>query len=513
MRLINGEEAREMDRIAEEEFFISPLVLMENAGLRSYDLIGDKIGLKNGRVSILLGKGNNGGDGLVLARHLHNGGYDVRLFSPYSPADFSSSSKANWAVIEAMGLDCQVIEDERDLLLTKIILLSSKLIVDAIFGSGFHGDAKGLTADLIRLVNESQRPVLSLDLPSGIAGDSGVASDPAIAATWTIAFGLPKIGNVVAPGSEYGGQLTVADISFPQVLLAPGEKDTLFLDADWAKSQLKLRSRQSHKGNYGHALILGGSKGMIGAPLLAGKAALRTGSGLVTYMIPQTLEGTVTAQNLEALTVGLPENEEQCLDKRAVSEIFKHTGNKVMAMGMGISRHEETLAMVAQVIRDANCPLLVDADALLALNQIEERKKSFPLVLTPHPGEMARMLDCTIREVQNDRMVAVRTAAKKWQATVVLKGDHTLIATAEGRLLVNSTGNPGMATGGMGDTLSGIIVSLLGQGYDAENAAALGVYLHGLAGDIAAEEKGEMSVIAGDIIQYLPQAILRASRR
>ncbi len=486
---------------------------MENAGLRSYDFVREKIGLKEGRISILLGKGNNGGDGLVLARHLVNNGYEVRLFSLASPLDFSPLAAANWEILEAMGLECQVIEDERDMLLLKIVLLSSKLIVDAIFGSGFHGNVSGFAADVIRLVNDCERPVLALDLPSGVNGDNGLASDPAIAAHWTIAFGLPKIGNVLSPGAELGGSLSVVDISFPAVLLSPSETDTLFLDADWAKGQLKQRNCQSHKGNYGHVLILGGSGGMIGAPLLAGKSALRTGSGLVSYMIPRSLEPAVTAQNLEALTIALPENEELSLDRRALPEVFRHTGNKVMAVGMGISRHEDTLEMVAGVIRDANCPLLVDADALLALNRIGERRKSFPLVLTPHPGEMARMLDCSIREVQEDRMAAVLTAAERWQATVVLKGHHTLIATPGKRLMVNSTGNPGMATGGMGDTLSGIIISLMGQGYTAENAAALGVYLHGLAGDIAAEEKGEMSVIAGDIIHYLPQAILRAGQR
>lgn len=510
MRLINGEESREMDRIAAKEFSLPALVLMENAGLRSYDFIRNEIGLQPGRVSVLLGKGNNGGDGLVLARHLYNNGYDVRLFSLFDPEEFSPSSAANWAIAEAMGMECQVIRDERDLLLVKVVLLSSKLIVDAVFGSGFRGDAVGLTAALFRSVNESQKPVLALDLPSGVNGDDGSTSDPAITATWTIAFGLPKFGNVISPGAEYGGKLTVADISFPNVLLTPREGDAIYLDESWAQSQIKPRSPQSHKGNFGHVLICGGAKGMIGAPLLAGKAALRCGSGLVTYMVPRSLEPAVMTQNLEALTIALPENEEQCLDQKALTEIFRHTGNKVMALGMGISRHEDTLELAAGIIRDANCPLLVDADALLALNRIEERKKSFPLILTPHPGEMARMLNCSIREVQEDRIAAVRAAAEKWQATVVLKGQHSLIASGSGSLLVNSTGNPGMATGGMGDTLSGIIISLLGQGYDAETATALGVYLHGLAGDIAAEENGEMSVIAGDIITYLPKAICQA---
>ena len=247
---------------------------------------------------------------------------------------------------------------------------------------------------------------------------------------------------------------------------------------------------------------------MAGSLILAGKGALKSGAGLVTYMMPQSLYPAVASHNMEAMTITLPENEEGSLTEESAEFLLKQTGNKILVMGMGLSRHEDSKAFVKKVLDHYNCPMVMDADALMALGELGERKKSsHPLILTPHPGEMARLLGWSIREVQEKRIQAVTEAAKKYDAVVVLKGNKTMIATPGGKLMVNLTGNAGMATGGMGDVLAGIIGGLLGQGLDPSSAAALGVYFHGLAGDWAAAEKSQMGLNAGDILEYLPKVL------
>ena len=271
---------------------------------------------------------------------------------------------------------------------------------------------------------------------------------------------------------------------------------------------MKPRRADTHKGIYGHVLVAGGSVNMTGSLILAGKGALKAGAGLVTYMMPWSLHEAVRAQNLEAMTCRLPENEDGSLGVAAAEPILQQTGNKILVLGMGLSRTEESMALVKRILEDVNCPLVLDADALIALGELEGRKKTqHPLVLTPHPGEMSRILGWSIREVQENRIKAAKLAAEKFSAVVVLKGSRTVIADPSGKILVNLTGNAGMATGGMGDVLSGIIGALLGQGVDPLSAAALGVYFHGLAGDKAAEDKGEMGLNAGDIIDYLPHVL------
>ncbi|MEE0777379.1 MAG: NAD(P)H-hydrate dehydratase [Bacillota bacterium] len=511
MRLIDGECSRSMDREAMEQYGLDTLVLMENAGLRAADLIAKQFpqSHKKIKISVVIGKGNNGGDALVVARHLFNRGYDVQMFCPYRPTDFSPAASANFRITDAMGIPMKYITTERELLIFKVMLLSSHCIVDGIFGSGFHGVMTGIVADMVNVINESKRPVFALDIPSGVDGDTGAVEGVAIRASYTIAFALPKRGNILSPGGGYNGVLRVVDISFPPSLMEEKENDDIVIDESWALTKLHPRKAESHKGLFGHVLVAGGSDGMAGSLILAGKGALKSGSGLVTYMMPKSLYPAVASHNMEAMTLALPENEEGSLTEDSADLLLKQTGNKILVMGMGLSRHEDSKNFVKKVLDHYNCPMVMDADALMALGDLGERKKNaHPLILTPHPGEMARLLGWTIREVQENRLNAVLNAAKKYDAVVVLKGNKTLIATANGKLMVNLTGNAGMATGGMGDVLAGIIGGLLGQGLDAATAAALGVYFHGLAGDRAAADKGQMSLNAGDIIEYLPKVLL-----
>lgn len=510
MRFIDGECSRNLDREAMEKYGLDTLVLMENAGLRGADLIAEKFPLeyKKVKIAIVIGKGNNGGDALVVARHLYNKGYDIQLFCPYRPSEFSPAAAANYTTVETMGIPVKFITNERELLIFKVMLLSSHCVVDGLFGSGFHGTMTGIAADIVNVINEAKRPVFALDIPSGVDGDDGSVSGPAIKARWTVTFALPKRGNILSPGGEYNGELTVVDISFPRELTEEKENDDIIIDETWALAKMRPRKSESHKGLYGHVLVAGGSDGMAGSLILAGKGALKSGAGLVTYMMPQSLYPAVASHNMEAMTITLPENEEGSLTEESAEFLLKQTGNKILVMGMGLSRHEDSKAFVKKVLDHYNCPMVMDADALMALGELGERKKSsHPLILTPHPGEMARLLGWSIREVQEKRIQAVTEAAKKYDAVVVLKGNKTMIATPGGKLMVNLTGNAGMATGGMGDVLAGIIGGLLGQGLDPSSAAALGVYFHGLAGDWAAAEKSQMGLNAGDILEYLPKVL------
>lgn len=515
MRLINGADSRAMDKRAWEEYGLSDLVLMENAGLRSADFVQEKFPLSQGgvKITIVLGKGNNSGDGLVMARHLINNGYKVQLFSVYETAEFSEAAKANLKPLTAMGVEVKLLSKDRDMILFKVALISSNLIVDAIFGSGFKGELQGFTATVVEAMNGSGRPILALDIPSGVDADSGNVSQPAVKAKWTLTFALPKIGNILDPGGSYCGEVKAVDISFPPALTEARDEDMVLLDRGWALGQMAPRIAQGHKGLYGHVLALGGSRGMAGSVALAGKGALKAGSGLVTYMVPQGIQDSVAAYNMEAMTYPLPEKEGGYLAPEGAAAVIKQSGKKVLVMGMGMTRSPEITTFVQRILDGYICPLVMDADALIALGELGERKDNkHPLVLTPHPGEMARLLNCNIKDVQDRRVDSVLAAAQKYKAVTVLKGSKTLIASPQGKLLVNTTGNPGMATGGMGDVLAGIIGSFLGQGLEPLNAAALGVYFHGLAGDKAREVKGEMGLTAGDIIEYLPCVLWQYER-
>ena len=509
MRLINGEESREMDRDAMEKYGLDTLVLMENAGLRSADLAAsffhgetEKI-----RIAVICGKGNNGGDGLVMARHLFNKGFRVEIFCLAAAEEFSPAARKNWDIAEAIGIRATFLNEVRDLALFRLKLMTSHLIVDAIFGSGFKGELKGLAKDVIDIINEVDVRVFSLDIPSGVDADNGEVGTTVVSAEDTVTFALPKFGNILAPGGEFNGRLHIADISFPPEITEEKEEGNILIDEAWALTKMRPRKADSHKGIYGHILVAGGSPNMAGSVILAGKGALKAGAGLVTYLMPESLHDVVRAHNLEAMTCCLPEQEDGSLGLSAAEPILHQTGNKILVLGMGLSRTQESIALVKRIVEDINCPLVLDADALIALGEMEGRNNHHPLILTPHPGEMSRILGRSIREVQENRMDAASEAAKRFDAVVVLKGSRTMIAAPDGRLLVNCTGNAGMATGGMGDVLSGIIGALLGQGLDALSAAALGVYFHGLAGDIAVHDTGEMGLTAADIVDYLPAVL------
>jgi hydroxyethylthiazole kinase-like uncharacterized protein yjeF len=511
MKLLKAEEMKTIDHRASSEFGIPSLILMENAGLRTLEVIEDILGeTRRKSIIILAGKGNNGGDGLVVARHLLNSGAMVKVFFTGQVDKLTSDSRVNYEILMRMGASIIPLSSEQDLDRLMLSLMNADLIVDALYGIGFKGSLNPFDSRLVKMVNWCRAPVVAVDIPSGVEADSGRVHGEAIKADHTVTFALPKIGLVLEPGKEYVGTLSVADISIPAVLLEDKNIKTNLINEQIVRTMLKPRVADSHKGTYGHTLVIGGSPGMAGAVMMAALAALRTGAGLVTAAVPESLTTVVDSNLVEVMTAPLAETGHSAIAPEALPAIENLLGTvSVCAIGPGMSRYPEAGAIVRFVLERSGIPLVIDADGLNALdNDITILKdRQVPIILTPHPGEMARLTGKSIEEIQSDRLETAREFAQKWGVTLVLKGNKTVIANPSGEAYINISGNPGMATAGSGDVLCGIISGLIAQGLKPQDAAFTGVYLHGLAGDLAAELRGERGLIAGDLISCLPQVL------
>lgn len=511
MKLLKAEEMKTIDHRASSEFGIPSLILMENAGLRTLEVIEDILGeTRRKSIIILAGKGNNGGDGLVVARHLLNSGAMVKVFFTGQVDKLTSDSRVNYEILMRMGASIIPLSSEQDLDRLMLSLMNADLIVDALYGIGFKGSLNPFDSRLVEMVNWCRAPVVAVDIPSGVEADSGRVHGEAIKADHTVTFALPKIGLVLEPGKEYVGTLSVADISIPAVLLEDKNIKTNLINEQIVRTMLKPRAADSHKGTYGHTLVIGGSPGMAGAVMMAALAALRTGAGLVTAAVPESLTTVVDSNLVEVMTAPLAETGHSAIAPEALPAIENLLGTvSVCAIGPGMSRYPEAGAIVRFVLERSGIPLVIDADGLNALdNDITILKdRQVPIILTPHPGEMARLTGKSIEEIQSDRLETAREFAQKWGVTLVLKGNKTVIANPSGEAYINISGNPGMATAGSGDVLCGIISGLIAQGLKPQDAAFIGVYLHGLAGDLAAELRGERGLIAGDLISCLPQVL------
>ncbi|HMK60659.1 MAG TPA: NAD(P)H-hydrate dehydratase [Dissulfurispiraceae bacterium] len=505
MKVATSAEMREIDRITIEDIGIPSPVLMERAGTAVAEKVAEII--TGRKVLVLCGRGNNGGDGLVAARHLHNRGFQVKVVMLAKPDSLSQDCKAQYQIVTNGGLRVEVKQ------LLSGADLHGALVVDAVFGTGLSRGISGPTAELFRSVNESGVPVVSVDMPSGISSDTGEILGDAIRASHTVTFGLPKRGHFLFPGAEYSGILHVADIGFQPGLLKSDLVRAQLINKGYALSVLPERPRNSYKGDYGHVLIIAGSRGKTGAAIMTAKSCMRAGAGLVTIGVPETLIDIFQTRVTEEMTLPLPDNGNGTLNCAAVDHILDFAVQQadIIAIGPGIGVSSDTEAIVKRLVEVSTIPLVIDADGLNAINDggaILKNAKS-PIIITPHPGEMARLMRKSgfgILEVEKDRMGTAQSFANDKGVTVVLKGVPTIVAAPDGDLLINTTGNPGMATAGAGDVLTGIIASLVGQGLSSLHSSAVGVYLHGLAGDRAASETGLHSLIASDIIAYLPAA-------
>lgn len=511
MKAVKAQEMRAIDQQAINTYGIPGVVLMENAGIRTVEIIEEILGTPIGKqVLILAGRGNNGGDGFVIARHLLNAGVQVKTFLLGQPQDLTPDARINYQVLVQMQAPFFALQAENDLNRFTVEMLNADLIVDAIYGIGFKGSLSEFEDQLVQIVNWSRLPVVAVDIPSGVEADTGKVHSEAVRASHTVTFGLPKIGLLFEPGKSHAGTLTVADISLPRNLLVDPSLKTNIITDEMVQPYIKPRFPESHKGTYGHALIVGGSLGMTGAVVMAAQAALRVGAGLVTAALPESLQMGVEHELIEVMTVPLAETAQSAIANEALPAIENLLGaTSVCAIGPGMSRYNEASAVLRWVLEHSGIPAVIDADGLNAISSdisvLQDRQ--IPLVLTPHPGEMARLTGLSMEEIQSDRLETARTFAQQWGVTIVLKGNRTVVAYPNGEVYLNLNGNPGMATAGSGDVLCGIITGLIAQGLRPQDAAMVGVYLHGLAGDYMERIKGQRGLIAGDLIQALPDVL------
>jgi ADP-dependent NAD(P)H-hydrate dehydratase / NAD(P)H-hydrate epimerase len=512
MKLATAAEMRELDRRTIEEFGIPGIVLMENAGRAVVSAIVHKWGPVEGKFyCIFCGKGNNGGDGLVIARRLHNMGakVSVRLFSE----DMKDDAATNLNAARKMGIQINTVTP--GLAEETSEAAHAEVVIDAIFGTGLSQEIKEPYASVIKMINSKARKVVAVDIPSGVNSDNGRIMGTAVHAHLTVTFGLPKRGLYLFPGAQASGEVKTAEIGIPKSAVDESAINAHLLTARRVRGLMPERMPDSHKGTYGHLLIIAGSAGKTGAGVLAARAALRSGVGLVTVAVPESLNDIFEEKLTEEMTVPLPETSDRSISHNALDKLLELLeGKTAAAIGPGISRNKDTARLVRELLPKLKIPVVLDADALNILSEDEAPLDNMtaPVILTPHPAEAGRLLGFHTVQVQTDRPGAALELAKAHHCTVALKGARTLIASPDGKFYVNPTGNPGMATAGTGDVLTGIVSSFLAQGLDAGDAALLGVYAHGLAGDIASDEKGQAGLIAGDLIEALPMAIRTLAR-
>ena len=512
MKVVTAAEMRQIDQDTIEGVGIPGIVLMETAGSAIVRAIEQHYPTCH-RIGIFVGKGNNGGDGLVIARQLAHAGREVHLFL-VSPADsFTGEAALNLQIAKRLGLQIEFYGNPGTVPTT---LASCELFVDAIFGTGLRDTVRGSIATVIKTLNNFSIPTLSVDLPSGLDANTGHPLGTCVRADRTVTIGLPKRGLLVHPGAEFAGKLEVVDIGFPEQVIDAQDIKVNWTTTAQASQWVPPRPPASHKGTYGRVLVVAGSTGMTGAAALASEAALRAGAGLVTLATPKHLNPILEGLLPEVMTLPLPETDAGSLSVSATSAIleFAEDTKSVLAIGPGLSQHPDTVLLVHQLIREnreqaLNLRMVVDADGLNALSQVSEIISLLDreAILTPHPGEMSRLTSSSVPSLEADRIRTAQQFASEHNLTLVFKGAPTVTGLANGDVWINSTGNPGMATGGMGDVLTGIIAGLMAQGHSSETAAVLGVYLHGLAGDITAEKLGMPGLIASDVLKAVPRAI------
>jgi len=511
MILVTAGEMQEMDRQTIENHGIPGLELMENAGRGAthalLDQFGDKI--KAG-VGIICGKGNNGGDGFVIARCLAEKGTKVGVYLLAKTAAVKGDAAANLKRLSALNVAVKEIPDEDTFSKTKSSLSRHGLIVDAILGTGLTSEIRGLFKTVINFINSTGIAVLAVDIPSGLNSDTGQPCGSCIRAQGTATFALAKIGHFTYPGAEYTGKLEIIDIGIPPSVVQDVAPKQYLLTPKQIRSYLQPRSPDTHKGRTGHLLVVAGSTGKTGAASMTAISAMRVGAGLVTLGIAASLNPILETQVLEVMTTPLPECRNGVLADNAIDDIQKlAVGKTCLAIGPGIGQASKTRSLVENVISKIKIPIVVDADGLNNLAgrcQLLKKLKA-TVVLTPHPGEMARLIEATPAEVQQDRLKCARDFATHFGVHVVLKGAATVIAHPDGSAFINPTGNPGMASGGMGDVLTGVLAGFITQGFSPQAAAQTAVYLHGAAADTLANRIGPIGYLAGEVMNAMPTEI------
>lgn len=503
MRIFTSEQTRQAEENA-VAMGMNWLRLMENAGAAASRVIREKFSVKNKNVAIICGRGNNGGDGYVVARKLNESGAKVTVIqsngAPGTPTAFEMYRR-----ITAIGIP--VIEYKSNRERAEQIIKSSEIIVDGIFGIGFYGEVAGDNKKLIEIINGTHSKVVSLDVPSGADCDTGAVNGVCVKADLTVSFTAYKPCHVMFPACEYCGEVVAVSIGMPAEAVDSISTSLRSIEMADVLPNLRVKKRNTHKGDFGTALLICGSLGMSGATAIAAKSAIRTGAGLVKAVVPKSIYCPLASSLYEPVFRVAPETDKGVLSAESLDLIFNELeGSTAVLIGCGLGRDENITQIVKELITKANRPIVLDADGINAIcgciDIIKQAKA--PLILTPHPGEMARMLNTTSDKIQAARLKTARDFATEYGVYLVLKGSGTIVALPDGRAFVNLTGNYGMSSAGSGDMLAGMLVSLLAQGLTPEQAAVTSVYLHGHAGDRAAAKLSKRSMSASDMIDELP---------
>ncbi len=503
MKIASVEEMRDMDRHAIEKLGITEKILMENAGLAAINVLQNKIGIKGRKFVIFCGTGNNGGDGLVVTRLIHSLGGKTMVFLIGDKNKFRGTAKTNMGIIDKLPIEILKLEKAAA---AKKNVAHCDMIIDAIFGTGLDRPVAGLASDVIELINISKKKVISLDIPSGVNGNTGAVMGTAIRADYTVTFGLPKIGNLLYPGYELCGELFVNHISFPPSLY---EQDSLQVQTN-DHVLLPKRPAEAYKGSTGDVLFIAGAANYYGAPYFAAMSFLKSGGGYARMAAPRSVVPVIAKRGSEIVYLPQEETAEGSIALTSKRKLLEAAAKvDMVVIGPGLSLQEETVRLIKELTAAINVPLLIDGDGLTAIADNTEilRSRKAPTILTPHLGEMARLTGKSAVQISSHKIKVLRETAEKLKATIVLKGAHSMIGTRSGEVYINLTGNAGMATAGSGDVLTGCIAAMYGMGLRPDAATRKGVFMHGYAGDLAVAKKGTDGITAKDIMEFLPQAI------
>ena len=504
MLVCTAAQMREIVRTAIVDFGLPGVVLMEIAGRGVVAVLSRMKDLSSLRVVILCGPGNNGGDGFVIARHLISRGAKVTVFLVADHAKVKGDALINLQILERMGAKLLPLTTQADLERAESVMLHAQVVVDALLGTGITKPVDGELRQVIERANRCPCMKIAVDIPSGLCADTGQVLGVAFSADHTVTFGYPKVGLVTHPGVIHTGKLHMVDIGIPSVIEQQKEFAAEVLDARRVSGWLEQRPAWGHKGTYGHLLVVAGSVGKTGAALLAGEAALRAGTGLVTIASTPGAMRAMEAKTVECMLAPLVP---QGMELDGSDQIFNHfrallQGKTAVAIGPGIPRGPGMQAFLGRLVRESPVPVVIDADGLneLAHDLGALKEAMVPILLTPHPGEMARLTGETTETIQADRLGIARDFAQKHGVYLALKGFRTVLSGPDGKVLINPTGNSGMGSGGTGDVLTGLVGSFMAQQHAPMDALAIGVYVHGLAGDKAAEERGQRGMVASDLM-------------
>lgn len=508
MKILSPERMAQYDAYAIKAWGIPSAVLMENAGRSAYRLMKERYLNGKKHIFIVCGRGNNGGDGFVMARYALADGFHTKVCLTCKSEDLKGDAALNMKLYESLG--GVIIESGAHLKAVKEELRDADIIIDAIFGTGLSKPVEGKEKTIIEAVNTSGKPVIAVDIPSGIDGKTGGALGTAVKAIHTYTFGYPKLGQMLYPGTDHRGRLTVIDISIPRFIEDKLGIDGYVTDGDMLREILRPRASASHKGTNGHVAVIAGSIGKTGAASMTSLAALKIGAGLVTLLIPSSLNAIMEMKLTEVMTYPVEDQGKGYFTRSSYKKILDFVEDKdVIVIGPGLSQEQETMEMVRKLVLDVKKPFIIDADGINAFKGHLDilKKTKNEIVLTPHPGELARIMGITPRDVNADRMGIGKKFVETYKVNLLLKGAPSILFTTNNEVFINPTGNPALAKGGSGDILTGFIGGLVAQGHTIAESTYTGTYLHGYIADRWVESSTDMDLLAGDLLQGLGQAI------